>query len=47
MTERGRQSYIFDIQTDENAKHDVDANHKPDTNPDRYAYHQTSKPVTE
>ena len=26
VTERGRQPYIFDIQADENAKRDADAN---------------------
>ena len=47
VTERGRQPYIFDIQADENAKRDADANYKPNTDPNRYAYHQANKPVTE
>lgn len=47
VTERGRQPYIFDIQADENAKRDADANYKPNTDPNRYAYHQANKPATE
>ncbi len=33
VTERGRQPYIFDIQADENAKRDADANYKPKRHP--------------